>query len=213
MAYSKVEIANLALATLGADAIRTFDEKNKRARMCDNFFESTRDYLLAKFDWPFARRFKKLNEVELPEGKILPAGMKVYQLPEDCRTPRDVHPPGSKDPWRIAEDKLYTNTGREVYLYYTGQEINEALFSDTFANLLALGMAVRMAPAITQDKNLSKILYEQYQLEQRESWESDANIGEDYRAYDEDPNNDTFVYPNGYAYDPKNPFSRFMDPE
>ena len=212
MSYSKVAIANLALATLGADAIRSFDEKNKRARMCSNFFDSTRDYLLAKFDWPFARGFKKLNEVELPDDEIAPEGMKVYQLPNECRTPRDVHPPGSKDPWSIAGDKLYTNIGRDVYLYYTIQEVNTALFSDTFVSLLALGMAVRMAPAITQDKNLSKNLYEQYRTEQLESWESDANIGEDYRMHDEDPNNDTFVNPGGYL-NKTTPLSRMMDSE
>lgn len=212
MAYSKVAIANLALATLGADAIRSFDEKNKRARMSSNFFDSTRDYLLAKFDWPFARGFKKLNEVDMMDIDV-PAGMKVYQLPNDCRTPRDLWPPGSKTPWRIAADRLYTPTTGTIYLYYTVQEVNTALFTDTFVSLLALGMAVRMAPAITQDKNLSKILYEQYQTEQLESWESDANIGEDYRSPDEDPNNDTFVYPDGYWHDPKNPYSRFMDPE
>lgn len=198
MPYSKIDICNLALASLGADAIRSFDEKNKRARMSSNFFNATRDYLLTRFDWSFARRFTLLKEVVLLPNEHVPVGTRVYELPLDCRTPRDLHPPGSRDAWMISQNKLYTNKTGDIYLYYTAQEVDTALYTDTFSNLMALGIAVRMSPAITQDKALTKLIYEQYQQEQRDCWETDANIGEDYRAHDEDPNNDTFVHPDGY---------------
>jgi len=196
MAYSKIQICNLALASLGEDFIRSLDEGNKRAKMCDIFYDITRDYLLTKFDWPFARRVVKLQAVDT-EGLTIPSGQFVFQLPNDCKTPRDIHPPGSRTWWEIRKDQLYAKVP-VVYLYYTAKEIATGYFSDTFSNLLALGLAVRLAPVITQDEVLTKALFQQYKDTTMEVWESEANIGNDYRAYDEDPDNDTFVYPTGY---------------
>lgn len=205
MAISKIDVCNLALASLGADAIRSFDEHNKRSRMASNFFNSTRDYLLSKFDWPFARKYAKLEEVDSITAEIdVPEGFTIFGIPSDCRTPRDILPEGSKTPWSVVGLYIMIPTGfssnysGNVYLKYTHQALNTLIYSDTFSNLLALGIAVRMAPAITQDKTLTNILYEQYAREQLEVWESDANIGNAYRMHDEDPNNDKFVYPDGH---------------
>ena len=198
MSYSEVGICNIALATIGEAAIRDFDEDNKRARMCQTLYRATRDYILTKFDWPFARSNAVLNQVTVAEGS-LPDGVCAYQLPNDCKTPRSLYPYGSRQRWEISGDKLITNCNREVgtvRLYYTAQEINVTLFSDTFANLLALGLATRLAPVLTQDKQLTRTIYDQYNAEQRECWESDANIGNGYREYDENPNADTFVDPD-----------------
>ena len=63
MIYSKIGICNLALAAIGEDSIRDFADGNKRARMCDVFYETTRDYLLGQFDWAFARRQQALQQL------------------------------------------------------------------------------------------------------------------------------------------------------
>jgi len=197
MAISKIQICNLALASLGEDSIRSFDENNKRARLCDIFYNITRDYLLSKFDWPFARTFTYLNEVIVEHD--VPEGMRVFQLPNDCENPRDISPLGSRQKWYIQADKLYTNI-EKVGLYYTKKEVNQALFSSTFSNLLALGISVRICPPITQDKQLAKDLHTQYNILQAETWESDANIGNNWEP-DDDHNNDTFVYPDNLGID------------
>lgn len=191
MAGSEVDICNQALALLGADEIRSFEESNKRSRMCKKFYDFNRDYLLSRFDWPFARDFETLQELDVSTEDV-PEGEKAFQLPSDCRTPRDVHPPGSSTVWRIVGDRLFT-TLSSVGLYYTKQETNFAVFSDTFASVLALKIAVSMCGSLTQDKELAKTLYGQYLQELREAQESDANIGNDYRTYDENPENDSFV--------------------
>lgn len=196
---SKIEICNVALAMLGADSIRSFDENNKRARMADVFFDFTRDYLLSKFDWPFARKFAKLQPLSTDEMTV-PEGKQPYQLPNDCHTPRDIHPPGSKDPWSVMGKVLYCNTlsgEGDVFLYYTAASLEVSQYPHTFNNLLALGIAVKMCAAITQDKALQSALTDQFGVEQVNAWESEANVGEDYRMHDEDPNNDSFVYPDG----------------
>lgn len=193
MAYSQVSISTIALAMIGEDAIRDFDENNKRARMCDVFFEPSRDYLLSKFDWPFARKFVRLNLLDIPDEELI-YGSYAFQLPSDCKTPRDIYPPGSRDNWEILGDRLFCEK-EEIGLYYTARIDNPDKFSDTFVHFLALYMALKLAPAITQDKALVKTLMDQIKVAQLEAWESDANIGNDYRAHDEDPNKDTFVNP------------------
>jgi hypothetical protein len=198
---SKIEICNLALASIGADSIRSFDENNKRARMCDVFFDSTRDYLLSKFDWNFARKLEKLNMV-VDDTLVIPEGYFAYQLPYDCKTPIELLPEGSRDKWFINGDKLYCqfdSREQDVVLAYTAKEVNPYMFTDTFANVLALGLAARLAPALTQDPTLTKTLYNQYQIELQEVMTDDANVGNVNRKYDETPDNDTFVYPDGYV--------------
>ena len=166
MAISKIQICNLTLASLGEDSIRSFDENNKRARLCDVFYDITRDFLLSKFDWPFARTFRNLNEV-LVEFDV-PDGVSVYQLPTDCETPRDIHPIGSRRHWYVQGNKLYVKTsdGTGVGLYYTRKETNQALFTATFSNLLAVGLSVRLCAPITQDKKLARDLLQQYNMMQ-----------------------------------------------
>lgn len=204
MSISKIEICNVALAMLGADSIRSFSEKNKRARMADVFFDFTRDYLFQKFDWPFAKRFVKLQPLNAEQMKLkVPAGMFPYQLPHECHAARDLYPMGSKDPWDVMGDVLYCTvdpaTEQEVCLYYTALIEDVTKYSSSFSNLLALGLAVKMCAPITQDKALQQSLNEQFTVEQQNTWEANANIGNLYREYDEDPNNDSFVYPDGVA--------------
>ena len=191
--YSKVGICNLAFAMIGASAIRDFDESNKRARMAEVFYEPTRDYLLTKFDWPFARKYKKLQRLAASDTDI-PDGLFAFQLPNDCKTPRNIAPYGSRVKWEVYGTSLVAAT-ETASLFYTVQEVNPTRFSDTFVHLLSLGLAVKLAPVITQDKQLVATLQDQFIRGQNEAWESDANIGNLYREYDEDPNNDTFVNP------------------
>ncbi len=195
--YSEVSICNMAFALLGEDSIRSFDDSNRRARLSQRLYEATRDYLLFRFDWPFARAYKYLKEVDTSDLDV-PEGQHVFQLPSDCLVPRDIHPRGSKEPWEVYGNLLYTPLAT-VGLYYTRKETNTNLFSTTFANLLATALAVRLAPPLAQDDALTGQLYKQYQYELREVMESDANIGNTYRSYDEDPDNDSFVDPDmGY---------------
>lgn len=199
--HSKVSICNLSLALLGAHAIRNFDETNKRARMADALYESQKDYLLTKFDWGFARKFRKLNQQDLPEDQV-PDGMYPYLLPSDCRIVRDVYPRGTRDKWYVMERHIYSsidsqNTNNDrISIFYTSNSTPVTHFSDTFVDILALGLAIKMGPAITQDKALVRALSELYKMEYPEAIEPDANQDNYYREPDEDPNYDSFVNPD-----------------
>lgn len=208
MSYSQVDICNLAIAALGGEPIRSLGEDNKRARQCDKFFVPSRDVILTKFDWPFARGFKALNQLDMT-GIDVPDGMYRYQIPNDCKVPRDLYPHGSKLYWEIFGDQIQCRLSEEVYLYYTKKIVDSAKFSDSFVHALSLLLAVRIGPALTQDKKLLREIYTQYKTEVREAWETEANMDNNYREADEQPENDSFVNPDSSSsFDPQS--SRFI---
>jgi len=199
--HSKVGICNQALAILGADLIRDFDESNKRARMSSTLYETQKDYLLTKYDWGFAKKFKQLNQLDLDDD-VVPTGMYPYQLPSDCRMVRDVYPRGTRDKWYVMQRVLYSSIDSTapntdpISIFYTSNDTPVNEFTDTFADILALRLAIKMGPSITQDKTLVRALAEQYKIDIHEAVEPDANQGNYYREPDEDPNYDSFVNPD-----------------
>jgi hypothetical protein len=204
---SKIEICNIALSIIGADSIRNFDENNKRSRMCDVLYESARDELLSSFDWSFARRIAKLQQVPTDTGTH-PPGLYAYKLPNDCKVPRDLWPPGSFESWFLLGNILYCKQdniedGVDIFLVYTGKEINTTMFSDTFANTLAILLASRLAGPITQDKNLTKTLYDQFRIEYQNAIDIDANLGNQYKYPDGISELDSFVTGEKFNGDPQ----------
>lgn len=196
MAQSKVAICNLALAALGADPIRDFDENNKRARQCDVFYDTVRDRLLSKHDWSFARNVKKLMML-VQEDFVVPDGEYVYQLPADCKKPRDVTPFGQHAYWRVQADRLYCQqTGTNVFLKYTRLEDNVDVFTDEFIEVLYLNLAVAVGPSIVSNWKLISELKQQAKMAWDENIVIDSDIGSEYRHYDETPESDTFVTPD-----------------
>ena len=218
--YSAVDICNQALAMVGAEFIRALDNSTKRSRACSVFYPMLRDYLLTRMDWPFAKKLgllKPLDEdqplrvgLNVQIKTQIPEGWYAYQIPNDCAAPRDLHPPGSKEKWKQFQRMILATAPPEAEpkLYYTALVEDTSLFSMTFVNLLALGIAAKLAPSIAQDKALASSLYNQWVNEQYTAFADDANIGEEYRVPDEQPLRDTFVDPFiGPDLLPVNPFA------
>lgn len=196
MIYSKVGICNLALAAIGEDSIRDFDDGNKRARMCDVFYETTRDYLLSQFDWAFARKQVELQQLaESPD--YMPESKYAYGVPSDCHNPLDLYPQGGLQVWEIRGQTLYcpydSADDVTVVLIYTKKEIDPTKFTAQFVNLLSLALATRICAPLTQDSQLSELILKMYETEKREVWSNDASIGNKYLNNNEDPNLDSFV--------------------
>ena len=196
MSYSQVSISNLALALLGEAPIRDFDEDNKRARMCQTLFVPTRDYLLSNFDWPFARAYRKLEELIIPEEEQLP-GKHAYALPANCRVPLTIEPNTGHVSWEVRGAAIWTDQ-TIVGLHYTRQDVEVITLSDGFVNVLSVYLATRLAPALSGSKTLMQQLYAQYKTELAYTIAAEANIGNTYRSKDNDPTLDTFsVRPYG----------------
>lgn len=64
MAFSEVQICNLALSHVGiSQTISSLTSASNDARMCSLHYEPARDLLLRDFAWPFARKYRALDLV------------------------------------------------------------------------------------------------------------------------------------------------------
>lgn len=89
MAYTDVDICNLALGRVGVDkTILAFTEQSKEARNCRRFYPLARDEVLEKVVWPFTVRIQAL--APLPVGTILPGWGFQFQAPADMLTALEV---------------------------------------------------------------------------------------------------------------------------
>lgn len=206
MGTSKIDICNVALNLIGENRIRSFDEDNIRARMCDRLYDSSRNYLMSLFDWPFCRAFKGLQVLDMPEADV-PTGYIPYQIPSDCVTAIDVHPKGTNIRWFQSGEILYVAC-TNAQLYYTVRIENSKKFSEQFTNLISEHLASRLCMPIKKDKTFAKELYGVYNSSLNTAQAIEANIGSEYREADERPEKDSFVNPDGY-YDDYDDFGNF----
>lgn len=195
MAFSEISICNLALTMLGADSIRTFDENNKRARLCQNMYEASRDFLLAEYDWSFARKITKLQQLDPASYNIaIPEGHYLYALPSDCMTPRDIHPKELHLPWELYGPGIISAVD-PMYLYYSTEVTDVAKFTLPFIKALSYAVASGIAHPITQDIKITSLMNKRADENATKSFSEDSNMGSTYMQRDEDPDYDTYVHP------------------
>lgn len=192
-----IEICNLALARLGADVIRSFDEDNKRARLCDITFQHIRNLFLEDYEWVFNTRYAALP---LLSNVTHPQFPYVYQLPADCLYPRQLMDESgrvsSKVKWEIFESHLATSV-ENAWLRYSFVVAEATSFPVYFVEAVAAQMAAEMAPSIVQDKKRYAELLPIAEMQLARAREKDAEIGVEYRHRDVDFNNDSWIYPDG----------------
>ena len=82
MAYSNVEICNIALTALGANNIMDLTENTEEARKCNVLFENLRDEMLEAHLWNFA--IKRTGDLALSSTSPLWEFNNKFQLPTDC---------------------------------------------------------------------------------------------------------------------------------
>ena len=199
MSYSETKIVNIALTELGEDCILSVDDANERARRSKMLFGISRDYVLSRGNWSFARKTSRLTQAA---GEEHPVGV-VFVYPSDCLEPRKVVVRGSHPtPWFVEGDFIIvpvinTSSASTEYLYlqYTKFATNTDKFTIPFLQAVGADLAARMAWAFTgsnstarEKRGLAEILID-------EMLTIDANRGSWYREKDEDPDNDRFINP------------------
>jgi hypothetical protein len=215
MAASEISICNLALGMIGADSIRSFDEDNKRARLCKVFYEHARDQILFLADWSFSRRYVTIRRIDHEEmGIQVPEGISVYAKPADCMCPRDVGYFGSREWWRINGEYIWLRLSLdEVGLFYSAKIVNTVQFSEPFIEALSLHLAFRLAMPVAQNREIANALFQQFQVTLNQYIADDANQGSEYKYPDDIADLDTFVNtdrPSIMTLDLK-PWLRFTD--
>lgn len=194
MAYSVIQICNLALAHLGVEPIINFDPPlNTRVRLCDALYPASRDEMLSAFAWSFAKQTQALNaSVDThPEGT-------VYVIPQDCLTPIELVPvyqpprPWFREGLNIIVPEGFEPLSNDVlYLRYIKTMTDTRFFSFKFISALAYLIAARAALPLTKSEKLKSSLFALYERTQKEAQQEDAMQGEG-RDPQSNPDYDSF---------------------
>ncbi len=183
MSYSKVGIFNMALNHLSITApISTNSiDKDSRAIILNNFYETARDEVLKAFDWGFANTYKDLTlSTDVSPN---PKFAYVYDCPNDCIAARAII-----DTIKGEEKKFepYANSlGEKSFLAnvecarlrYTRRIEKEDLFEPEFAITLSYYLAALAGETITGQQKKADSCMQKYEWKLSKAKQLNAQEG------------------------------------
>lgn len=167
----KIDICNMALASLGQATISDLKEENERARRVSLFYEPVRKELLRMHDWSFAKRVAKLTPIQLSEEENPSEFYKAYAYPAGALYVTNVFYKYAKN--RIPFKEVYSAKQakrcivcprEDVWAEYTQDITDTELFTPDFAQTLSLALAADLAITLTGDTNLAQLSFQKFSL-------------------------------------------------
>lgn len=190
---SSIDICNIAVGRIGGRPIRSFSDDNKIARQCELAYNTYLEDLQSKYDWTFCTGYEELAMLSETGTDELPY---VYALPADCLRVREVRPRSAKINWIRVGNKIYANSDA-VTVLYSAKITDTGQFAGYFKTLMAAAVAQQIAMPLTQNVKISSKMETWFETMLIDALEVDASTNYEYRTPNEDPNNDTFVNPDG----------------
>ena len=189
MAYSKVGIFNMALHHLSITApisVNSMD-KDSKAIILNNFYETASDEVLKAFDWGLASAYKDLTlSTEKSPNPKYPF---VYDCPNDCITARAIIDTVKGDERKFEPyinsngDKSYLAEVECARLRYTKRVEKEVLFEPEFALTLSYYLAALAGETITGQQKKADACLQKYEWKLNKAKQLNAQEG---AAEDED---------------------------
>lgn len=190
MAYSEVEICNIAIARCGSDStIASLGEQSKEGRLCQRFYALARDLVLEKVVWPGFVRIVALAPLSDDEA-LLPDWGYEYALPANAANVGAVIPSGEIGavsaslsdccgPWlpgrfgRYAFRKALSSDGtrqailsnvEDAYAVYSVKVTDTTMFSTMMVDAIADRLAMEIAMPLTADPRWARLAADRFQL-------------------------------------------------
>lgn len=188
MAYTTLNVANLALSHIGAgDSISSLTtDVSATVDAVNAFLEATREQTLRDFPWPFAT-YTADSTVTSPGGFVAVASSPnnewgwSYRYPTDCVEIRRLwsglrmDQPGSRVPYRIGFDGTTgTATGRLIFtdmedavMEYTAYVTDMSIYTVDFVMAWSYRLAWHIAPrlAMNYSPETTKNLMQMYAIQ------------------------------------------------
>jgi len=154
-ANSNVSIANLALQMMGVSTkLESLTQDSPNARAMNACFEPTREALLRKFAWNFAKKRKELPALT---AQTTWGNLNRYQLPVDCL--RLLRPTDRRVDWEIEEGRvIVTRDTAPLQIRYIRDETDPAQFDSEFVQVLAAKLASQTCQEITESPGKQEIV-------------------------------------------------------
>jgi len=146
----------MALRKVGSKPILSADElttpTSKEARVCLEFYASTRDTVLRSYPWNSA-----LSRAELAQDTATPAFGFAYQypLPADCL--RVMQMENQQSVFKVEQRRLLTDEV-EPKIIYIARVIDPSLWDPLLVEAVYVSLAVKIAMALAKDPNLAETL-------------------------------------------------------
>lgn len=204
---SEVQIANLALDTIGARAtIASFAENSNEARLITRQYARARDDVLSAAHWNFARKQVVLTMLkDATDGDSVPTPwLYEYAYPADCLQCRflmptvvaDAEVPGAGSVgvprelgrpifFIVSTDvddngepvKVLLTNQPQAELVYTFQLTNPQLFDQQFTSALSNYLGALIAMALTGDRSKARAAFEIAEAATRSARATNGNEG------------------------------------
>ena len=168
---SVVDICNLALNEIGEEPIMDLLEDSKQSRLCNQFYELTRDMILRAHPWNFA-----IKRVELAMLAETPAFDYSYcfQLPTDCLKLQQTD--DRYDHFKVEGRKVLSNNSI-VKALYIARITDTEQFDSLFVEALSLMLASKISYNLSDNNGLSQALYAKYEAALRRAKAMDGQEG------------------------------------
>jgi hypothetical protein len=157
---TEVSICSNALRKLGDDPITSLTEDTERARLCNAFYESSRDSLLRSHPWNFA-----ITRATLAQLSTTPAYGFSYQyaLPTDPYCLRVLEMEYQDYIFKIenlaTEGRVLLTDESTAKILYIARITDTSLFDSLFVDLLTAKLSINLAYAITGSLKVQEQMY------------------------------------------------------
>lgn len=152
----EVAICNMALYELGSDSISSLTDDNERARLCNHFYEQTRDEVLVmtRSGWNCAK--KRIN---LSSYNTVPSFDYDYKfrLPDDCLRvlyPSDENGNSIRVDWERRGNYILINED-ECHLVYIRQITDVEDMSPLLKQCISLQLASKIAIRLKKSADIA----------------------------------------------------------
>tara|TARA_R110002012_G_scaffold14004_1_gene58834 strand:+ start:126 stop:710 length:585 start_codon:yes stop_codon:yes gene_type:complete len=175
---TEVSICSNALRKLGDDPITSLTDDTERARLCNSFYESSRDSCLRSHPWNFA-----ITRATLAQLSTTPAYGFAYQyaLPTDPYCLRVLEMEYQDYIFKIenlaTEGRVLLTDESTAKILYIARITDTTLFDSLFVDLLTAKLATNLAYAITGSLKVQEQMYLLYTKKLSEARSVDGQEG------------------------------------
>lgn len=166
MVSTVVEICNIALARIGDARIADINADDEKARLCNLFYDQTRDEVLREHAWSFAQGRSLLASLS---GDNLTGYDYRYQLPLDCLYVRKLIDAEGESYGDLTND--YQIEGRELHtdvnpcaIRYTKKVTDPGKFDSQFVEAVSLKLASKLALKLSGKQQIEGSMIQQYMI-------------------------------------------------
>ena len=175
MAFTSIDIQNLALIAIGEEPIESIEDNTKSARILKRIYQITKEAELRKYNWNFAMTRAKISALATDSYDDFGI-LKQYEIPVDCLRILYVEgwyigsyvtPILDQDDaqFRIEGNRIITAYNKdELFIRYIKRIEDDTMLDPTFVDVFAYALAIRLAAIITQTTTIKQQIIQQYDL-------------------------------------------------